>query len=252
MEFKLPDIHELSVDVDGELFVGSWYIILNDMVVNYNGFTASTPERTTDGDDVAVSMLRDLIAKHYARLESIPTEIPHAIRLAAHRYINSLDEETAVSDFVASFGESETEAAIRQQLSWLCVNALSMIVPAWKHRCDGNAAEDTFNDLQQWLQDPMHRVDWQTVTIPAVALRNGNRVGDCDACRLEPIADAVANAARYLRSAGTANVTACLLSASYAYAEACHSRDTPDRFEEWLVFEALQPSLESKPLDRVA
>ena len=252
MEFKLPDVHEISVDVDGQRFDGSWYIILNDMVVNYNGYTASTAERKAGADEVAVRLLRDLVEKHYTRLESISAAIPHAIRLAAHRYVNSPDEDSGAADFVASFGDSVKESAIHQQLSWLCVNALWMIVPAWKHMCDGNAAEDTFNNLRQWLQDPTHTVDWPTATTPAIALRNGVRVGDCDACRLEPTADAAAHAARYLQSAHSVDAAATLLSASYAYDEGCHSIDAPDRFEKWLVFEALQTSLQCRPLNKVA
>jgi hypothetical protein len=251
MEFQLPDIHDISVDIDGKRFNGSWYIILNKMIVNYNGYTASIPELATDPNEIAGRMLRDLVMKHYTPLELIPTEIPFAIRVAASQYINSSDEDIAAADFVASFGKSVPSSEVHQQLSWLCVNALSMIVPAWKDMCDSNAAEDTFNNLRRWLQDPTHRVDWETATTPAIGLRNGERVGDCDSCRLEPTADAVANAAKYLRSAEPVHATNCLLSASYAYAEGCHSQDAPDRFEKWLVFYVLQHSLDRKPNDKV-
>ena len=252
MEFKLPEIHEISVDIDGERFNGSWYIILNDMVVNYNGHAASTPQRKTDADPVAVRMLRDLVEKHYARLESIPSGIPHSIRLAAHRYVNSADEESAAAELVASFGDSIAGSTVHQQLSWLCVNAISMIVPAWKYMCDGNAAGETFYNLRQWLEDPMHAMDWSIVTTPAIALRNGVRVGDCDACRLVPIADAVASTARFLQSAQSADATAALISASCAFDEGCHSSDAPDRFEKWLIFDVLQTALVCKPIDKVA
>lgn len=247
MEFKLPDIHQISVDVAGERFEGSWYIILSNMVVNYNGYTSKTPKRSSDADEVAVRMLRDLVEKHYVQLESIPTSIPQAIRLAAHQYMNSPEEDT--DGFVASFGESGIGSAVHKQLSWLCVNALSMIVPAWKHMCDGNAAEDTYINLRQWLQDSSHPVDWPVATTPAIAKRNGIRVGDCDVCRLEPIADAVASAARYLQSGQPDDATASLLSASDAYDEGCHSRDAPDRFGKWLVFDVLQASLDCRPTD---
>ncbi|PQO25369.1 hypothetical protein C5Y96_23805 [Blastopirellula marina] len=251
MGFKLPDIHEISIDVAGRRFDGSWYIILHDMVVNYNGHAASTPQRASDAEEVALSMLRDLVAKHYMPLESIPPDIPPAIRIAAHQYVNSNDDESVTADFVASFGPSVASSAVHRQLSWLCVNALSMIVPAWQHMCDSNVAEETFHALRKWLQAPRHEVDWQTATSPAVALRDGVRVGDCDACRLEPIADAVASAARYLQSADSADASACLLSVSYAYDEGCHTRDAPDRFEKWLVFDVLQTSLECLPVHEV-
>jgi hypothetical protein len=123
-----------------------------------------------------------------------------------------------------------------------------MIVPAWKHMCDGNAPEETLNDLRKWLRDPMHAVDWATVITPAVGRRDGVPVGDCDACRLIPTADAVASTARYLQSADPADATAALLSASSAYDEGCHSDDAPDRFEKWPVFDVLQAALECKPI----
>lgn len=252
MDFQLPDVHEISIDVDGKRFDGSWYIIWNRMIVNYNGYTASIPELTTDANEVAERMLRDLVTKHYIPLELIPETIPLAIRVAAVQYINSAEEDVAGAEFVASFGESVPASEVHQQLSWLCVNALSMIVPAWKYMCDSNTAEDTFNSLQQWLQDPSHRVDWQAATTPAIALRDGVRVGDCDACRLEPTADAVANAARYLQSAEPAHATNCLLSANEAYGEGCHSRDAPDRFPKWLVFDVLPTSLERRPINKVS
>ncbi len=252
MEFKLPDIHEICVDVNGEHFDGSWYIILYDMVVNYNGYTSSTPERATDANEVAVKMLRDLVVNHYVQLEDIPASIPHDIRLAAHRYTNSNEEETSTAEFVASFGESVSDSTLHKQLSWLCVNALSMIVTSWKHMCEGNEAEDTSNNLRRWLQDSTHPVDWPVATTPAIARRNGVPVGDCDACRLNPTANAVASAAKYLQSAHPDDATASLLSASYAYDEGCHSADAPDRFEKWLVFDVLQTSLECKPLDKEA
>lgn len=248
MEFKLPDIHEINVLVDGQRFDGCWYIILNEMIVWYNGYTASTHQRKTDADEVAVTLLGELVTKHHVPLEAIPSTLPHAMRLAAHSYVNSFDDEDTTAELVSSFDVAVIGSAGHQQLSWLCVNALSMVVPAWKQMCDGNAAEDTFNNLRQWLHHPRHAVDWQAAVTPAVALRNGVRIGDCDACRLEPIADAVTSTARYLQSAQPADATATLLSVEGAYSEGCHSPAAPDRFVTWLVFDVLPVSLERKSL----
>lgn len=248
MEFKLPEIHDLRVEIEGRRFDGCWYIVGDDMVVNYNGYTASTRQRQTNADDIAQAMLRDLVEKHYVRLESISTSVPQPIRLAAHRYVNASDEESAAQELVASFGDSTAGTLAHRQLSWLCVNGASMVVPAWKFMCDGNAAEETLNDLREWLQNPLHAVDWATAIRPAVGRRNGIPVGDCDACRLEPTADAVASTARYLQTADPADAATALLSASYAYSEGCHSEEAPERFEKWLVFDLLLPALECKPV----
>lgn len=252
MELKLPPNQELRIEVDGEVFHGSWYIILDRMVVNYSRYTTSTHEFQTNAAAVVERMLRELVEKHYTRLGSIPSAIPQTIRLAAHRYvnrlINSVDEDEATADLVASFGESVTGSAAHRQLSWLCVNSISMIVPAWKFMCDGNAPEETFNTLRNWLQNPEQVVDWSAAMTPVIPLRKGARIDDCHACRLEPTADAVASTARYLRSADIADAIAALCAACYAYDEGCHSSDAPERFEKWLVFDVLSTALACQPL----
>lgn len=250
MTFMLPEVHDIRVEFDGQCFDGSWYIILGDMIVNYNGYTASTRERKADANEVAVEMLGKLVETHYKRLESIPANIPQPIRLAAHHYVNASDDESAAQDLVASFGESIVGSIVHKQLSWLCINCISTIVPVWKFMCDGNAVEETFNDLRRWLRDPMHPVDWKTAVKPAVGRRDGVQVGDCDACRLEPTADAVASTARYLQSAAQADATAALLSASYAYDEGCHAEDAPDDFKNWLVFDVLPAAFDCKPVPK--
>jgi len=249
MKFRLPEIHQIGLDVDGERFDGSWYVVLDQMVVNYNGHTASTGQQERNADQVATRMLADLVRTHYVRLDSVPAGIPESIRLAAQRYANESLEESATANLVASFGRSSIGSHTHQQVSWLCVNGISMIVPAWKQMCDGNAAEETFTNLRQWLLDPRHAVDWETVTTPAIALRDGVPIGDCDACRLEPTAEAVAHTARYLKVADAADATAALLSASYAYNEGCHAPDAPDRFGKWLVWNVLESAVECKPLN---
>jgi len=251
MEFSLPEIHEISVDVDGRRFDGSWYVVLQNMIVNYNGFTASATGCPANADEVAKGMLRELVAAHYVRPESIPAELPQSVREAAHRYVNASLEESPVASLVESFGDAEPGSHLHRQLSWMCVNALAMIVPAWKYMCDGNAAEETYLDLRQWLEDPSRPVDWTAARTPAVATRSGMRVGDCDACRLEPIATAVAHTASYLQSADPADATESLESADEAYDEGCHSRDAPDRFGKWLVFEVLPNALACRPIEDV-
>lgn len=248
MKFKLPETHNISVEIEGQRFDGCWYDLRGEVNVIYNGYGASTYDRETNANDVALAMLCTLVQKHYIKLESIPARLPQRIRLAAHDYVNASDEESAAQALVASFGDSIAGALVHKQLSWLCVNGTSMVVPAWKYMCDGNAAEETLNDLRTWLQDPAHSVDWASAVTPAVGRRGGVPVGDCDACRLEPIADAVASTARYLRSADPVDATAGLLSARYAYDEGCHSDEAPDRFEKWLVFEVLEAALDCRPV----
>ncbi len=248
-------MHDISIEIGGERFEGCWYIVLGDMVVYYDGQTAKTPLSKANVADTPWRMLRELVEKYYTRLDSISLTIPQAVRLSARELVNTgfrlgnaRREEAVTAKFVMSFGESVAGSLVHQQLSWLCINAVSLIVPAWKHLCDGNAAEETFESLRRWLQDPTQTVDWSSAVQPAVALRAGIRVGDCDTCRLELIADAVASSARYLQSADSAEATATLLSATWAYEEGCHPQDAPERFEKRLIHEVLPAAIECQPL----
>jgi hypothetical protein len=248
MKFELPEIHKISVDFDGERFEGAWWVIGGGLIVGYIGYTDSTFEWGADANKIATTMLRKLVRKHYVKLEQIPMTIPEPIRLAAYRYVNASLEESVTEEFVASFGDSVPGSLVHERLSWLCVNAISMIVPAWKHLCDDNIAEQLYDDLRRWLADPTRAVDWPTATTPAVGRRNGVQVEDCDACRLEPTADAVASTARYLQIADAADAIAVLSSAGHAYNEGCHSRGAPDRFQKWIVFEVLESAVKCEPL----
>ena len=249
MEFTLPPVHDIEIEIDGRRFDGSWYVILGDMIVNYNGYTVSTHERTTDADEVAVEMLHDLVRKHYIGLDSLPDNLPTRIRDAAHNYVNAFGDDQPTHELVSSFGESIVGSDVHQQLSCLCVNAIGMIVPFWKFMCDSNTPETTYRELRHWLDDPSHSVDWSSAQRPSLAMRDGERVGDCDACRLEPTADAVAKAAAYLRTADPSLAVDVLLAAASAYDEGCHSQDSPDRFEKWLVFDVLPRACRCEPLD---
>ena len=180
------------------------------------------------------------------QLESLRAVVPHQLLAAAHEYVNSAEEDVATEEFVAALGDPGRLS--HQQISWLCVNALSMIVPTWKHMCDGDAAGEVYGQLRNWLEDSSHEIDWVVATVPAVARRNGERVEDCDACRLEPTADAIASAAAYLHTSKPSDAIACLLAANSAYQEGCHTADAPERFEKWLVFEALPVSLQCEPV----
>lgn len=113
----------------------------------------------------------------------------------------------------------------------------------------GDTPEKTYRDLRNWLVDPTHTVDWESAQIPCIALRDGERVGDCDACRLEPTANAVASTAFYLRTANPEKAVDVLRSTSAAFDEGCHSQDSPDRFEKWLVFNVLPRACRCEPID---
>jgi hypothetical protein len=194
-------------------------------------------------------MLRDLVRKYYISLGSLPASLPTPIRDAAHVFVNSFDDDQLTRDLVSAFGESTQAAEVHRQLSWLCVNATGIVVPFWKLMCDSDIPEKTYLGLRNWLADPSHAVDWSSAQRRSFATRDGQRVTDCDACRLEPIADAVAKTAEFLRTAESSVAVDALLAVAAAYDEGCHPHDLPDRFEKWLVFDVLPRACQCKPLN---
>ena len=249
MAFTLPPVHDIAIEIEGRTFEGSWYVVLGDMVVNYNGHTAKAHKGASDADTVAIEVLRDLVRKHYICLDLLPANLPAPVRNAAYIFLNSFHVGQPAHDLVSSFGESVLGSRVHRQLSWLCVNAIGMVAPYWKFMCDSDTPERTYLALRKWLADPSHSVDWALAQSPSIATRNGARVGDCDACRLEPIADAVAKTATYLRTADSLMAVDALLAVASAYDEGCHPQGSHDRFEKWLVFDVLPQACQCKSLE---
>jgi hypothetical protein len=239
VSFQLPDVHDIAIDVVGRTFDGSWSIVLGEMVVYYNGHTSGVENPEENHDEIARGLLRELVREHYVPLEAIAADLPAAIREAAHLYINNLDDEDSSEILVDAFGDAEPGSAAHRQLSWLCVNALTPIVPFWKLMCDSDGPEQTLAALRRWLDDPATPVDWSAAGRPEVALRDGEVVADCDACRLEPTAAAVAATATYLQSADASLAVAALDDACCAWSEGCHPEEKSQRFETWLVLNVL-------------
>ncbi len=242
MEFKLPESQQITLEIEGERHEGSYYFLFGQMVVNFRGSTSScvTPEGQPHA--VAGQMFRDLVKKHHVSLSEIPTKWPENVRQAAYAYVNSDDDESSLDDLIKSFGEPKPGSPAFRQIAYLCLMALEVVVPAWKEICDGNELEETTTELWKRLKDPDHEIDWRAACSPKPALRHGQQIEDCDACRAEPLADAVASTASFLRTGNISNACDALASASAAHDEGCHPDDEFDSFQRRLVF-SLLPSV---------
>lgn len=249
MGLGMPEVHDITVEVDGQTFEGAWWVSLNDMIVWYNGYGARTAQQSEGANEIALKMLEELVREHFIPLNSVPLSLPPAVRETAHNYLNSMDDQQLTAKLIRSFGSSVVGSQAHRQVARVLINALGMVVQFWKDMCDDDVPEKTFNDLRQWMSDSSHPVDWQNACKPSVAKRNGVQVVDCDACRLVPIADAVAQTARYLQSANTESAVEALCSVAGAWDEGCHFRDVPDRFEKWIVYEVLPFALECRQLE---
>lgn len=242
MEFKLPESQQITLEIEGERHEGSFYFLFGQVVVNFRGSTNSCV--TPEGQPYAVAeqMFRDLVKKHHVSLSEIPTEWPEKVRQAAHAYINSDEDESSLDDLIKSFGEPKHGSLAFKQIAILCLMGVEVVVPAWKEICDGNELEETTAELWKRLEDPNHSIDWEAACSPKPALRHGQQIEDCDACRAEPLADAVSATASFLRTANIESAFAALASASAAHDEGCHPDDEFDSFQRRLVF-SLLPSV---------
>lgn len=242
MEFKLPESHQIILEIEGEQHEGSYYFLFGKMVVNFKGNTNSCNIPEGEPQTAAVQIFRNLVEEHYVNLSEIPIEWPENIRQAAYAYINSDEDESSLDDLIKSFGESKPGNQAFRQIAHLTLIALQVVVPAWKEICDGNELEKTTTELWKWLEDPDHEIDWEAACKPKAALRHGQQIEDCDACRAEPMADAVAATATFLRTADVDAASEALSSASAAHDEGCHPDDEFDSFQRRLVF-SLLPSV---------
>lgn len=227
----LPEIHTLQVQVNGSQHRGSWYVLLGKVIVNYRDHTLTVSADPLPSEESLAALLRDLVAAHAVDLGQIPSAWPSDLRAAAHRYINSKEDESALADLLGNLAFDQT--------GWLCLDAASVVGPFWKELCDDNEPEQTLGELKLWMEDRSHSVNWTRVTMPSVATRGGRPIVDDDACRAEPIAVAVASTASFLQTEDKSSAIEALLSASAAHNEGCRPDELYASFEERLVKDLL-------------
>jgi len=240
MTFKLPEVFDIYTKVDGRRVKGSYAFVLG-LTVYYKGDaeTVPKPEREEDVPVVAKQVLQQLVKKRNAEFGCVPEDLPAAIRQAATGYLDSFDDEDQIRALVSSFGVIEVGSDAHQQVSCLVLNALIPIVPCWEELCDDNAPVETHNKLMAWISDRLESIDWETAEQVVVAKRNGERIGDCDACRVEPIARAVAACAKFIRGADISDAVDAISNADYAHSEGCWPNQEKRSFQRWLVENAL-------------
>jgi hypothetical protein len=245
----LPESFDIEVKVDGNTFQGAYSVILGDLVVYYHGRTLSMRKPEADLQRHGEKMLVRLVQECYVDPEIVPRELPEDVRAAAIEYVNSHDNEDAIYTLVESIGESPTGSENHRRVAFLCLNALQPIAPCWKYLADDNAAERLHSELVAWVQDGSKVVDWEKACTPLVGIRDGDRIQDCDACRIEPIANSLAATANYLQTGSTDSAVEALLDAWGAANEGCWPEENGE-FEQWLVSVALPRAYLCKPVDQ--
>lgn len=242
MEFKFPESHPVEIEIEGVKHKGSFYFLLGQMVVNFKGHISSQIAPKGEPDGAAKQMLKTLVQEHYVSICEIPSEWPEEMRQAAYAYINSGDDESSLDDLICSLGDPQHRGLAFKQIAILCLKSLEVVVPAWKEICDNNELEETTSELWKWLENPDHIVNWEAACEPRAALRHGKKIEDCDVCRAEPLAEAVAATATFLRTSNIESAFDALSSVSAAHDEGCHPDDELESFPKRLVF-SLLPSV---------
>jgi hypothetical protein len=245
--FKLPKVTDISVKVNGRRIKGSYSIILGNLVVYYRGRTSSIRKPETDLDAVASQVLEELIRQTRAETEAAPNDLPPHIRAAAAKCVEDFEEDRRIRRLIDSFGPSIVGSDAHMQVSWLCLNVLTPVVPAWKSVCDDDAPEQILAELRGGMSDPSRAVGWERAERPLVGRRNGIPIGDCNACWIEPIARGVAGCANYLRTANVASAVTAIQEAWTAYNEGCWPQSEQRTFEKWFVDVALVYACRARP-----
>ena len=152
---------------------------------------------------------------------------------------------------VGAFARFESGGETHRRLCWLCVNAVRMVRHCWDGIAENPDARDRLKELADalrggwFLRGEGDEPDWPVLTDSAVAVRDGEKVADCDACRVEPVAAAVAFAARFAANGHRRDAAECLQCVQSAAEEGCwwSEPDEPDAaaqpFAAWFVTHAL-------------
>ena len=238
-DFSLPEVTDIEIAMDGRTVAGAYSVMLGNLVVYYNGRTSSVSKPESNVHETAIQMLQDLVRQNYIEINRVPSELPEPIRQAAAAYVNSFDDDEPIRELLNAFGQSDSGSHVHTQVCWLCINALQPIVPCWKTICDDDAAQQILAELQRWLKDRSYLINWEAARQPLVARRGGIKIEDCDACRVEPIANALAHCADYLQTAHTDSAVKVILEAWGAHAEGCWPADEERPYEQWFIEVAL-------------
>ena len=150
------------------------------------------------------------------------------------------------SPLIAAFGEGSVGDEIHRRAVLLCCMAARRVLWGWAAMdCDGNLPEENLKKVEEWIFG--EESDLKSATVTAKAMRKGRIIGDCDACRVEPIAGTVASAALYALTRKPEDGADTLLDVLYAISEGIEQKDSLD-FDSWLVTTALPAAWELRLL----
>jgi hypothetical protein len=173
---------------------------------------------------------------------TVSASLPAPVRDAALRYATDLDtDDLALRE---SFGIARAGDEAHHRAVWLCVLAARKVIYGWAAlECEGDAPAQAVEATARWVQSGV-APDWGRLSLAAPAIRGGRVIGDCDACRAEPIAAAAAHTVRFAHTADAAEV---LFMVWCAIDEGVHGEGAMP-FERWVAMVALPAAFELRSL----
>jgi len=254
---------DLSLEFDGRTLRGQYqvwnYPAHRELRVYYNGYSDAAVLTADDADlsKLAMELFGKVVRQNYMPLGRISADLPARVREAAYRYANDIEDDLPDDPddpdyllshvLVESFGDQPVGSVPHQQVSWLSLNVLKAVVPAWTRLCDQPTAQTTLDRLIDCVRGGAPIDDWDDLCRPPTATRNGYRIVDCDACRVEPIADGLAHAAKYIRRGGPRLAGDVIFDAWCAQDEGAWRHETMP-FSHWVVLVALPAAFDRREI----
>ncbi|CAN5840134.1 hypothetical protein BH23PLA1_BH23PLA1_20320 [soil metagenome] len=144
------------------------------------------------------------------------------------------DIEVAIN-LLTSFGQLRLDPLAHRRAVWLCVLATRRILFGWSGLgCEGQAPHEAIRAAAAWVANGRHPDHFARYCLPAEAIRDGQRVADCDACVVEPIASAAARTAYYTKTASPIDGAIALCDIRGAVLEGLEHPDGVE-FNDWLI-----------------
>jgi hypothetical protein len=149
---------------------------------------------------------------------------------------------------IEAFGITGLGDMGHRRAAWLCVLAVRKVLYGWAELgCEGDAPAQAVEAVADWVQTGEVPPDLEPLCVPAPAIRNGQVIDDCDACRARPIAAAAARLASFARSGDPADAVDVLFLVWCTIDEGIHRpNDMP--FGEWIATVALPAAYDLRAL----
>lgn len=128
-------------------------------------------------------------------------QLPERLQQAAQRFVTGDDDDdlALALDVILGFGLPQRDDGVKRRVAMLCVLATRRVLFGWTGlECEGKQPAIAIQAALDWIYTGELAVDWPAHCLPAPAIREGNIIGDCDACRAEPIATAAARTVYFI------------------------------------------------------